>query len=101
MIPARGLPDVPDMIKAGYDSSCLVQHPEGSHPSSPLTHQAHLYPFARALIFRNHGERVRDKFRWKKSWKNREFLGAKNREKVWEQFPDTFGEIVLFDFLDK
>ena len=25
MIPARGLPDVLDMIKAGYDSSCLVK----------------------------------------------------------------------------
>ena len=26
------------------------------------------------------------------SLKNKEILGADNREKMWEQFPDTFGE---------
>ena len=32
----------------------------------------------------------------KTNWKtNGEFLGANNREKMWEQFPDTFVETLL------
>ena len=30
--------------------------------------------------------------------KQKEILRAKNREKVWEQFPDTFGEKRFFEF---
>ena len=34
----------------------------------------------------------------KTSWKNREILGAKNRENVWEQFTDLFGEQIVLSF---
>ena len=30
--------------------------------------------------------------------KNGEILGANNRENMWEQFPDTFGENTFFEF---
>ena len=29
---------------------------------------------------------------------NREILGAKSREKMWDQFPDTFGETLFSIF---
>ena len=30
--------------------------------------------------------------------KNREQIGAENREKMWEEVPDTFGEKLFFEF---
>ena len=36
-----------------------------------------------------------------KVWKNKEILGVNNREKAWEQFPDTFRKKLFLYFLEK